>query len=285
MAVVRLMRPSQWAKNVLVFAAPGAAGELSGAGAWWVSWWVFVGFCLVSSAMYVVNDVADREEDRRHPVKCRRPVASGAVSVGVAVPLAVVLLVTGVGVSWLVGGWWVLLVVGVYVGVTLAYNAGLRRVAVVDLLVVASGFVLRAVAGAVGVDVPMSTWFVLCVSFGALFVVSGKRFAELVERGDAAVEGRASLGAYSVGYLRSVLVVSVTVAILTYCLWAFESDVASGSVWFVVSIVPVVGVFLRYLLVLDTGGGAAPEDVFLKDRPIQVLGVVWLLVYLAAVYL
>lgn len=284
MPVLRALRPSQWVKNVLVFAAPGAAGVLGTADGWWVSWWVFVAFCLVSSSMYVVNDLADREEDRRHPVKCRRPIASGAVSVGLAVPVSVVLLLTGVGLSWWVGGGVTVLVVGVYVVSTLAYNAGLRRVAVVDLLVVASGFVLRAVAGAVGVDVPMSRWFVLCVSFGALFVVSGKRFAELVGRGDAAVEGRVSLGAYSVGYLRSVLVVSVTVAIVTYCLWAFESDVASGSVWFVVSIVPVVGVFLRYLLVLDTGGGAAPEEVFWGDRPIQVLGVVWLVVYLVAVY-
>lgn len=284
MGFVRALRPTQWVKNLLVLAAPGAAGVLSSRSSWSTASVVFVALCLVSSAMYLVNDVVDREEDRRHPVKRSRPIAAGVVSAPVALVAAVVGVVGGAGLAWWSGGSVTLGVVAVYVAVTLSYNAGLRRVAVVDLLVVASGFVLRAVAGAVAVDVPMSTWFVLCVSFGALFVVAGKRFAELLARGDAAVEGRASLGVYSVGYLRSVVVVALTVTVLTYCLWAFESDTAAGSVWFVVSIVPVVGVLLRYLLVLDSGGGAAPEEVFWRDRPIQVLGVVWVLVYALAVY-
>lgn len=282
--LIRAMRPAQWVKNLLVFAAPGAAGVLNASSSWSVVARVFIGFCAVSSALYLVNDVVDRAEDRAHPVKRHRPIAAGAVSVSLALATSAVLAVAGVVIVAWAGGAMTLLTVGVYVAVTLAYNAGLRQVAVIDLLAVASGFVLRAVAGAVAVDVPMSTWFVLCVSFGALFVVTGKRYAEFVKRGDRAVEGRSSLGLYTVGYLRSVLTVSVTVSILTYCLWAFESDVASGSVWFVVSIVPVVGVFLRYLLVLDTGGGAAPEEVFWRDRPIQLLGLVWLVVYLVAVY-
>ena len=281
--LVRSARPKQWLKNVLVFAAPGAAGVLSTGDGVWRSLVVFGVFCLAASGTYLFNDIADRESDRHHPTKRRRPIAAGVVPVRVAVVAGVVLLSASVGVS-VVLGWRTTMVTVAYVVLTLSYSAVFRQVAVLDLVAIAAGFVLRAVAGAVAVDVPMSTWFVLCVSFGALFVVVGKRYAEFLELESGQMPGRATLSVYTQPYLRAMLTMACTIAILTYCLWAFESNTAAGSVFFEVSIVPVVAAFMRYLLVLDQGRGAAPEEVFASDRVLQGLGVVWAVVYALAVY-
>jgi decaprenyl-phosphate phosphoribosyltransferase len=132
----------------------------------------------------------------------------------------------------------------------------------------------------------MSTWFVLCITFGSFFIVTGKRFAELLELGDKAILTRASLKAYSLTYLRQLLVVSCTATVVTYCIWAFENAAfAQVSIPFHgLSIVPMVLALLRYLLVLENGGGGAPEEVFFNDRWIQAYGAVWVVVYGLAVY-
>jgi decaprenyl-phosphate phosphoribosyltransferase len=155
-----------------------------------------------------------------------------------------------------------------------------------DLALVASGFVLRAMAGAAGTQTPMSMWFVMCVTFGSFFIVTGKRFAELLEMGDNAGATRSSLKAYSLTYLRQVLVVAVTATVVTYCMWAFEnaSRVHETIPFHGLSIVPMVLALLRYLMVLENGDGGAPEEVFLKDRTIQLFGVAWVVVYGLAVY-
>ena len=279
-------RPRQWLKNVLVFAAPGAAGVLTTADGVWRSVLVFVVFCLAASGTYLWNDIADRESDRRHPTKRHRPIAAGLVSVRVAGATGAVLMVAAAVLAGVLG-WQALVVTSAYVAVTVAYSAVFRQVAVLDLVAIASGFVLRAVAGAVAVNVPMSTWFVVCVSFGALFVVTGKRLAESIELSAGESETRATLSTYTQPYLRAMLTMSMTVAVVTYCLWAFESNTAAGdgAVLFEVSIVPLVAAFMRYLLVLDMGQGAAPEEVFASDRVLQALGVVWVVVYSLAVYL
>ena len=286
MDLVRAMRPRQWLKNVLVFAAPGAAGVLTTADGVWRSLLVFVVFCLAASGTYLWNDIADRESDRQHPIKRRRPIAAGLVPVRVAGVTGAVLMVAAALLAGVLG-WQTFVVTVAYVVVTVAYSAVFRQVAVLDLVAIASGFVLRAVAGAVAVEVPMSTWFLVCVSFGALFVVTGKRLAEFLELGSGQLPGRATLAVYTQPYLRALLTMSMTVAIVTYCLWAFESNTAAGdgAVLFEVSIVPLVAAFMRYLLVLDMGRGAAPEEVFASDRVLQALGVVWVVVYGLAVYL
>lgn len=278
------MRPHQWTKNLLVFAAPVAAGAMNNGEAILSSSTAFVGFSFVASSMYIGNDVADRKSDRQHPVKKYRPLAAGEILPGLALLLGSTLLFAGVLLTGLSLGWRGIAVTALYVVLTLAYSFRLKHVPVIEMMIVSSGFIFRAVLGTFVAGAEPSRWFILCVSFGALFVVAGKRYAEFVELGDQAQESRPSLGVYTAEYLRTVLTVSMAVSILTYCLWAFESDVASGSMWFVISIVPVAGVFLRYLLVLDSGGGAAPEEVFWRDRPIQFLGLVWLVVYLVAVY-
>jgi decaprenyl-phosphate phosphoribosyltransferase len=161
-----------------------------------------------------------------------------------------------------------------------------KRVAVVDLVAVASGFVLRAVAGAWAADVDMSTWFLLFVTFGSLLVVTGKREAELMELGDRGGAVRATLDHYTQPFLRMILSITATSALVVYCLWAFEASASatSGWPWFELSIVPMLIAIFRYLLVLEQGRGAAPEEVFLSDRTLQIVGAIWVLVFAVGVY-
>lgn len=284
-ALIKEARPTQWSKNILVFAAPGALGVLNQWEPFWKTVIVFVAFSLTASGTYYWNDIKDIVQDRLHPKKKFRPIASGEIPLGVARVVGTVLLCGGPIVAFLVrpeaGA-----VVGFYALLTISYSTWLKHVPLLDLAVVASGFVLRAMAGAVGTDTPMSTWFVLCTTFGSFFIVAGKRFAELIEMGDNAAHTRASLQSYSVTYLRQVLVVSCTSTVVTYCMWAFE-NANSAEEWLPfheLSIVPMVLALLRYLMVLENGGGGAPEEVFTKDRAIQLYGGVWVVVYGLAVY-
>jgi decaprenyl-phosphate phosphoribosyltransferase len=284
-AIVKEARPNQWTKNVLVFAAPGALGVLNQWEPLWKTLLMFVAFCLVASGTYYWNDIQDVAQDRLHPKKRFRPIASGAVPLPLARVIGTVLLLGGpalaASVRWQAGG-----VVALYAVLTIAYSTRLKHVALLDLAIVASGFVLRAMAGAAGTQTPMSNWFVLCTTFGSFFIVTGKRFAELVEMGENAGATRASLRSYTVQYLRQVLVVSCTATVVTYCMWAFENSTNSGETYPLhsLSIIPMVLALLRYLMVLENGGGGAPEEVFLRDRSLQFYGLVWVIIYGVAVY-
>jgi decaprenyl-phosphate phosphoribosyltransferase len=285
--LLREARPKQWIKNVLVFAAPGAAGVLDNGSALWRTIVAFVSLCLAASGTYFLNDVADVDADRQHPSKRNRPVAAGTVPLPVATVVGVALLVAALVVAGITTRWQLVVVVAVYIALTLAYSAWLKHIAVVDIVVVASGFVLRAIAGAVAVDVPMSNWFLICISFGSLFIVTGKRYAELLEFGDDASTVRPSLEGYSLTYLRFVLGVASSVTLLSYCLWAFEKARLADTTWpmYQLSILPMATALLRYGLVLERGHGGAPEDVFLSDRALQALAVIWLVTFALGIYL
>jgi len=278
-ALVREARPKQWLKNVLVFAAPAALGSVTGRLVR-DALLVFVSFCLTASGTYFWNDVKDVEADRVHPRKRNRPVASGAVPLPVAMAVGTLLLMGGPALAFAVrpeaGG-----IVALYAVLTIGYSTVLKHVAVVDLAIVASGFVLRAMAGAAGTDTRMSTWFVLCTSFGSFFIVTGKRHAELSALGEGATATRRSLAAYTLPFLKQVLGVSCTATVVSYCLWAFENgeNAATGVPWHALSIVPMVLALLRYLLLIERGDGESPEEVFTSDRSIQAYGALWLVVY------
>lgn len=277
------LRPKQWLKNVLVFAAPGAAGVLDDAGDFGVTVIAFVAFCLAASGIYVWNDLQDVDADRIHPTKRTRPFAAGTLSVSVGRAMGVVLPAAALAVAAATGRWQTVAVVGVYIALTMSYTFWLKEVAVIDLLAVASGFVLRAAAGAVAVDVPMSRWFVLCVTFGSLFIVVGKRYAEQQEVGlDAGT--RRTLDTYTPGFLRMLLSASLAGALLSYCVWAFETAEGTDVPFYELSIVPMIAALFRYLLVLERGEGSAPEDVFASDRVLQLAGAIWIIIYGVAVY-
>lgn len=279
LGLLRAMRPKQWAKNVLVVAAPGAAGVLAQPAVAGRVGLAFVAFCLVSSATYLLNDVGDVEADRRHPVKRLRPIAAGAVPVWLAIGAAVVLAIVGLALAAYVRVGFLLLLAG-YAGMMLVYTAWLKHVAVLDIAIVASGFIVRAVAGGVAVDVAISRWFLIVASFGSLFIVAGKRYSEHVTMGAERETVRATLAAYSSDYLRYVYSMASAVTLLAYCLWAFEQSELGGSMpWFGLSILPFTMAILRYALLLDEGAGGAPEEIFLSDRPLQLLGLAWLAVF------
>ena len=283
--VLRTMRPKQWVKNVLVLAAPFAGGVLFSGGMALELVAAFVAFSLAASGIYLVNDANDVAADRAHPTKRRRPIAAGIVPVRLAFGVAVVLLAAAVGIS-LLANWRLTAVVGVYVVVQLAYCFWLKHQPVLDICIVASGFLLRAVAGGAATGIPLSQWFLLSAGFGSLFMVAGKRYAEMILAERTGAKIRKSLESYSASYLRFVWALSATVLIMTYSLWAFQiREAHHNSVWSAISIVPFVVAVLRYAVDVDSGNGGEPEEIALGDRVLQVLAIAWVATLTLAVYL
>jgi len=282
--LLREARPKQWLKNVLLLAAPGAAGAL-GQGRVLVD--VLLGilaFCFTASGVYYLNDVRDVKDDRVHPVKRNRPVAAGIVGVPTAVAVGIVLFVTGAVVAALVD-WQLLAVLLVYVVGTTCYSLWLKHVPVVDLVLVASGFLERAIAGGLAARVPLSPLFLLVAAFGSLFMVAGKRHGEFMEMGQERASARPSLAAYSDAYLRYVWGIASAVTMVGYSLWAFQlSQDQSRPIWYELSAAPFVVALLRYAYLVERGQGGEPEELVLGDRQLQLFGLVWLLLFAAGVY-
>jgi decaprenyl-phosphate phosphoribosyltransferase len=275
-------RPRQWIKNLLVLAAPAAAGVLTHRHDLLLALGATGAFCLAASGVYLVNDVLDAAADRLHPAKRSRPVASGAISPVTAITVGIVLAGVGCASAELLAGGRLLAVLVVYVVNSFSYSLALKHEPVIDMVCVSAGFLLRAIAGGVAVHVPLSDWFLIVASFGSLLVVAGKRSAEYAQLGDQRSINRPTLGAYSAAFLRSTRILAASIAITAYCLWAFQradSD-AFGSgrhpIWFELSIVPVVIAMLLVELRFESGHGAAPEEMALKDHRLQLAGALWL---------
>ncbi|MCW2685945.1 MAG: UbiA prenyltransferase [Mycobacterium sp.] len=276
--IVKAVRPRQWVKNLLVLAAPLAA--LGGDVRYdyrdvliKVSI-AFVVFCLAASSVYLINDARDVDADRQHPTKRFRPIAAGVVPESLAYALAAVLGVASLAISWLVTPD-LAMVMAIYIAVQLAYCFGLKHQAVLDICIVSSGFLIRAIAGGVAGNIPLSQWFLLVMAFGSLFMAAGKRYAELqlAERTGAKI--RRSLESYTTTYLRFVWTLSATAVVLCYGLWAFERDGNAGS-WFAVSMIPFTVAILRYAVDVDGGLAGEPEEIAFRDRVLQLLGVAWI---------
>lgn len=276
--VIKAVRPRQWVKNVLVLAAPlaalGRGVHYDYADVLLKASIAFVVFCLAASSVYLVNDARDVEADRAHPAKRLRPIAAGVVPEWLAYLLAVVLGVASLGISW-----WLTpnlaLVMAVYLAMQLAYCFGLKHQPVIDISIVSSGFLIRAIAGGVAASIPLSQWFLLVMAFGSLFMAAGKRYAELqlAERTGAKI--RKSLESYTGTYLRFVWTLAATATVVCYGLFAFERDNGSGS-WFAVTIIPITIGLLRYAVDVDGGMAGEPEDILRRDRVLQVLALAWI---------
>lgn len=270
------MRPKQWTKNLLVIAAPLAAGDLGEPGVLGPTVLAFVSFCAVSSATYLVNDCADVAADRLHPRKRLRPIAAGRLSVRAALVIAAVLVLVSLGIA-AATGWELVVLVVAYVAAMLGYSLWLKHEPVIDLAVVSAGFLMRAVAGGLAAALPISDWFLLVAGFGSLFMVAGKRYSELHTLGSEAGTRR-SLVRYTASYLRFVWSIAAAVTITAYTLWAFENAAPSGVPWHTISILPFVVGLLRYAVDIDAGEAAEPEDIVWGDRLLQGIGAVWVLV-------
>ncbi|MDF5751054.1 decaprenyl-phosphate phosphoribosyltransferase [Spongiactinospora sp. TRM90649] len=279
-ALLRACRPRQWVKNALVLAAPLAAGELLTVRGAVASLIAFVAFCLASSGTYLLNDAADAAADRLHPRKRHRPVANGQVSVRRARVAGVLLAASAPAVAALTGDWRLPAVVAGYLALTFSYTLWLKHQPVVDLVAVAACHVIRAFAGAVAVDVPVTGWFLVVISLGSLQLVAGKRETEL--RARPSTGARATLAAYTPGYLAQVRTMCSGAMIVTYCLWALNEH---PGPFHALSIVPFLLIVLRHNLLVDRGIGEEPEELALRDRPLQVFIAVQLVLLVLGIHL
>jgi len=265
---------------VLVLAAPCAAGVIGQPGVVAEVALAFVAFCLLSSATYLVNDVRDREQDRRHPRKRTRPVAAGELSPQAAVAAAATIALLGLALAAAVRPGLAAVGLG-YVVLTASYSLWLRDVVVADIVAIAAGFLLRAAAGAAATGVPLSRWFLLVTSSCAVFLVAGKRYAELGDGGVGAAT-RSALRGYSRGSLRLLLAAMAVLAGVAYAGWAFTRP--EHGPWYELSMIPFVLWLARYAALLGQGAGQAPEELILRDRGLLVLGAVWTALFVGGVY-
>jgi decaprenyl-phosphate phosphoribosyltransferase len=282
----RTARPRQWLKNLLVFAAPAAGGVLDQRDVLVNAVVMFIAFSLGASGLYFVNDAVDVESDRLHPRKSQRPIASGVIGVQTGLLTGVVLCVLGGLIALLAVSPRAAGVLAIYLVLSLSYSFWLKHEAVLDIALVASGFLLRAIAGGVATDVELSRWFLLSVSFGSLFVVTGKRLAEFLKLGEDRSAHRRTLGTYTEASLRLIVGLAATSMVLTYCLWAFE-DASRGEhpVLHQLTIAPFLIASLRYLVDVSAGEAGEPEEALLGDPVVLVAGATWVFLYLWAVYL
>ncbi|MFE9787581.1 decaprenyl-phosphate phosphoribosyltransferase [Nocardia salmonicida] len=284
--VIKAMRPRQWVKNVLVLAAPLAVGpEAVGDASVLVHVAIaFIVFCMAASGIYLVNDSLDVDADRAHPTKRFRPIAAGVVPVNLAYALSAVLLIGSIAGSFL-ASWHLAVVMAIYIGIQLAYCLGLKHQAVLDICIVSSGFLLRAVAGGAAAGIALSQWFLLIMAFGSLFMAAGKRYAELQIALDTGAKIRKSLEYYTPTYLRFIWTLAATAVVVFYGLWAFQQDSARDTQWYSISMIPFTIAILRYAVDVDGGEAGEPEEIALGDRILQFLAIAWIGAVGVAVYL
>jgi decaprenyl-phosphate phosphoribosyltransferase len=272
--LVKAIRPRQWVKNLLVLAAPlfalGGGVTYDFREVFINVGLAFVAFSLAASSIYLINDARDVEADRQHPTKRFRPIAAGVVPEWLAYSLAVVLAVASLALSWFTARD-LAIVIAVYLVMQLAYCFGLKHQAVLDICIVSSAYLIRAIAGGAATGIVLSQWFLLVMAFGSLFMVAGKRYAELqlAERTGAKI--RKSLESYTSTYLRFVWTLSATAVVVCYGLWAFERDRATDGSWFAISMIPFTIAILRYAVDVDGGLAGEPEEIAMRDRVLQVL--------------
>ncbi|MBB5913659.1 decaprenyl-phosphate phosphoribosyltransferase [Nocardia transvalensis] len=284
--IVKAVRPRQWVKNVLVLAAPLAAGKdaVSSVSVLGHVGIAFVVFCLAASGIYLINDALDVEADRAHPTKRYRPIAAGVVPINLAYALSLVLLIASIAVSF-TASWHLAVVMAVYIGIQIAYCFGLKHQAVLDISIVSSGFLLRAVAGGAAADITLSQWFLLIMAFGSLFMAAGKRYAELKIALDTGAKIRKSLQYYTPTYLRFIWTLSATAVVIFYGLWAFQQQQHKDTQWYAISMIPFTIAVLRYAVDVDGGEAGEPEEIALGDRILQFLAIAWIGAVGVAVYL
>lgn len=276
-------RPRQWTKNLLVVAAPAAAGViLQGPVLARVSL-AFVAFCLLASGTYLINDAADRDADRLHPTKRYRPVAAGRISSRTAIVAGLALLIAGLALSAAVSTTLLAVSVG-YVALTATYTVWLKHIVLVDIAAVAGCHVVRAVAGGAAAGVPISRSFLVVVSFASLLVATGKRHAEQAN-GSAGSPGltRTTLAGYSPRVLRALSTVAAAMSVIVYFVWAFGARGEDAAVWAALSIVPFCVGILRYTVLLRAGEGEAPEDTLLGDRVMLASLGAWAVLFMLGV--
>ena len=280
------MRPPEWAKNLLVFSGVIFSKSLTDPLNLWTSFLGFAVFCCASSSVYLFNDICDLEADREHPVKRNRPLASGTLNLNLArLAMVVLFTIATIGALWLSHAF--AIVIAVYLTLCLAYSLKLKDVVILDVIIISTGFVLRAISGAVLIGVEVSEWLVLCTSMVALLVGFGKRRHELVLLEESAGNHRRSLSDYSTGFLDSIMAICAGAALITYALYtrADETVARVGSRWMIITIPFVVYGIFRYLfLIHKRRGGGDPVQILFRDRPTLLNLLLWILTVGIVIY-
>jgi 4-hydroxybenzoate polyprenyltransferase len=284
--LLRSLRPQQWTKNLFVFAGLLFSGRLLDRTAWPAAVAAFVIFCGLSGAVYLVNDVLDRGADSQHPVKRHRPIASGALSPGLALTTALVLTAACVAGAVAINGQLTMAAVG-YVALLAAYSAALKHYVIIDVLTLSAGFVLRAVAGAVAIGVPISHWLLVCTTLLALFIGLSKRRHELTLLSGGAAGHRPILQEYSPYLLDQMISVVTAATLVAYSVYTISSDTAArlGSDRLGLTIPFVLYGIFRYLyLVHQRNEGGSPSELLLTDRPLLVCVGLWVAAVVLVIY-
>jgi 4-hydroxybenzoate polyprenyltransferase len=280
------LRPGQWTKNLLVFAALVFAVRLFDPASVLVSLEAFAIFCALSGVVYLVNDVVDRETDRQHPLKCQRPIPSGALPVPLAVGVAVALGGASLAAAFLLG-WRFGTISAGYLALMLLYSGSLKQIVILDVLAISIGFVLRAAAGAAAIDVVISHWLFACTILLALFISLAKRRHELVLLASDAPTHRPILGEYSSYLLDQMIAIVAASTLIAYIFYTFSPETVEkfGTSWLGLTIpFPLYGIFRYLYLVHRRDGGGSPAELLLNDRPLLVCVTLWVLTVVAIVY-
>jgi 4-hydroxybenzoate polyprenyltransferase len=280
------LRPAQWTKNLLVFAGLLFGLQLTNPRAVANAVVAFAIFCALSGVVYLINDVLDRESDRQHPHKANRPIASGALPVPVAIGAAAVLTIAALSTAFVLGGRFAAVAVA-YLALLVMYSALLKHIVIIDVLTIAMGFVLRAVAGALAVNVEISHWLLVCTILLALFVVLAKRRHELVLLADGAVSHRRILGEYSPYLLDQMISVVTASTLVAYVFYTInpETEQKFGTQWLGLTIpFPLYGIFRYLYLVHCREGGGSPADLLITDLPLLLCVALWGLSVVLIIY-
>jgi 4-hydroxybenzoate polyprenyltransferase len=285
------LRPGQWTKNLLVFAGVLFGNASVGRGLFdpdplLRATAAFALFCALSGVVYLVNDISDRESDRQHPLKAKRPIASGALPVGLAGVAAVVIAAAALAGSAMLGRGFLLVAVG-YLALQLLYSGPLKQIVIIDVLAIAMGFVLRAVAGAVVVQVEISHWLLVCTILLALFMALAKRRHEIVLLAEGATSHRAILREYSPYLLDQMIAVVTASTLIAYIFYTIspETQAKFGTPWLGLTIpFPLYGIFRYLYLVHRREGGGSPADMLLTDRPLLACVALWAVAVALIIY-
>jgi 4-hydroxybenzoate polyprenyltransferase len=280
------LRPSQWTKNLIIFGGLGLGQKLTDVSAALNALAAFVIFCFLSGVVYLINDVVDRHADRLHPLKRQRPIASGAVPVGTALSLAAVLGVLAIGAAFWLRPMFGVLAVS-YVALLALYSGPLKHVVIIDVLTIAIGFVLRAAAGAVAVDVEIGPWLYVLTILLALFLVLSKRRHELVLLADQATGHRRILEEYSPYLLDQMIAVVTASTLVAYAIWTVSPETISKFQTNRLGLTlpfPLYGIFRYLYLVHQKEGGGSPSDMLLTDRPLLLCVALWAVAVALIIY-
>jgi 4-hydroxybenzoate polyprenyltransferase len=286
-AYLRLLRPKDWAKNFFLFIPLFFAGEIFVPEKIIAVLWGFIAFSFIASSIYIINDYRDIEDDKKHPVKCKRPLASGEVSKSAAIIICAMLMVAGFAIAWFVRDKF-LFVLGIYFIINLAYSFGLKSIPILDIIILAIGFVLRIKAGSVIAYVALSEWIVVMVFLLAVFMAIGKRRDDVLLKLSSGTDMRKSIKGYNLEFLNTLLALVCAVIIVAYFMYTMSPEVKQrlGTYRLYYTCLFVVAGIMRYLqIIFVSADSGSPTKILYKDRFIQITLLLWIASYISILYM